>query len=303
MSPESGYITASDGLPARVAGEWGTKKLEFLTQFGPPALDATKTKLTRCYIDMFAGPGVNIGRTTREEFLGSPLSALDLVGPQTGTAFTDAFLVNESRTGHEALTTRIDRLYSSAPRATSRDRVRTILGDVNTEITGILDEIHPKAYLYVFADPDNPTDLPWRSIEALKRHGGHSSVDLYVLFPLGMALRRLVDYTGPVTPANARVLTEFYGSDEWRECERFRQSDALRHDFGRCLEQVYINRLRTLWTHADHICPVKRGSGHHLYTMLFASNSDAGKKISAWAKRSARKADRTGQVDLDLGGD
>lgn len=119
-----------------------------------------------------------------------------------------------------------------------------------------------------------------------------------------MALRRLIDYSGPVTDLNARVLTEFYGGDTWRQCEQFRQSEALRRDFAECLERTYLDRLRTVWSHADHICNVHRESGQGLYTMLFATNHDAGKKIGEWAKKRARH-DSDGRADqgtFDLSG-
>lgn len=303
MTRHRDFVTASDGLPARNSGEWGKTKLDFLSRFGPIALDATARMPTRCYVDMFAGPGLNVGRQTGEEFLGSPLKALDLVGPRFGKAFTHVFFVNETDTAYDALGKRIDRFYELSHCPIPRGNVRTVEGDVNAKLSGILDTIHPLSYLFVFADPDKPSDLPWRSVEALKRHRGHQSVDLYVLFPL-MALRRLIDYSGPVTRANARALSEFYGSDAWQQCERFRQSEALRRDFAECLEQVYLERLRTLWTHAEHICNVHRGSGQGLYTMLFATNHDAGRKIGTWAKKRAR-LDSDGRADqgtFDLGG-
>lgn len=303
MTRHRDYVIANDGLPARDSGEWGKTKLDFLSRFGPLALDATEPMPTRCYVDMFAGPGLNVGRRTGEEFLGSPLKALDLVGPRFGKAFTHAFFVNEESEAHQALGQRIDRSYEISPRAIPRSSVSAIEGDANAKLAGILDRIHPKSYLFVFADPDKPSDLPWRSVEALKRYKGHRSVDLYVLFPL-MALRRLIDYSGPVTAANARALTEFYGSDEWQQCVNYRQSAALRRDFAQCLERAYLDRLRTLWSHADHICDVNRESGQALYTMLFATNHDAGKKIGAWAKKRARldSDERAGQGTFDLGG-
>lgn len=303
MSARRLYVDGSDGLPARASGEWGRTKLDFLTQFGPIALEATVAKRSRWYVDLYAGPGLNVGRSSGEEFLGSPIRALELVAPRSGAAFTDAFLVNQSMTAHRALEQRIDARYAASPMAVPRDKVRTVCGDANRELTGILDQIHPLDYVFVFADPDAPSQLPWRSIESLRSHRGHRSVDLYVLFPLDMALKRMIGYEDSAIEMNAAAMTEFFGTEDWRECERFRQSGALRHDFGRCLERVYLDRLRTMWRHADKICDVKRESGQRLYTMLFASNHDAGKKIASWAKKRALSdaQARSDQGALDLG--
>lgn len=304
MSSKRPYLEGSDGLPARDSGDWGKTKLDFLNKFGPVALDATVAKRSRCYVDLYAGPGLNVGRESREEFLGSPRRAIELIGDRSRVAFTDAFLVNQDDVAHGALTQRIDRRYGESPLAIPREKVRTICGDANGELPGILDQIHPKSYVFVFADPDRPADLPWRSVDALRNYRKHESVDLYVLFPLDMALKRMVGYSDVAIEMNAAAMTEYFGSEDWRECEQYRQSAALRQDFGRCLERVYLKRLRTLWKHAEHICDIKRGSGPRLYTMLFASDHDAGKKIGAWAKRSARRDadDRSGQGTFDLSG-
>ena len=51
---------ASDGLRARENGEWAVTKLLFLDRFGPTAIDATRRKHNRVFVDLFAGPGMNI---------------------------------------------------------------------------------------------------------------------------------------------------------------------------------------------------------------------------------------------------
>src|SRR6185503_18513669 len=53
-------VIAQDGLPARDSGRWGLTKLSFLDDYCPAALQATKRKLQRCYVDLFAGPGINV---------------------------------------------------------------------------------------------------------------------------------------------------------------------------------------------------------------------------------------------------
>jgi hypothetical protein len=54
------YVVASDNLPARRNGAWARDKLSFLDEYLPPALQATIAKRQRYYLDLFAGPGLNV---------------------------------------------------------------------------------------------------------------------------------------------------------------------------------------------------------------------------------------------------
>ena len=70
--------------------------------------------LQRYFVDIFAGPGLNIDTTTGEEFLGSTLRALQITnGASPATRFTHAISCNLDHEDHVALRTRIDRLRAS----------------------------------------------------------------------------------------------------------------------------------------------------------------------------------------------
>src|SRR6266700_3859860 len=69
-------VTAADGLLARDSGPWGLTKLSFLDSYCPAAIQATERKLQRYYVDVFAGPGVNVIRGAgAAEYEGSPVRA------------------------------------------------------------------------------------------------------------------------------------------------------------------------------------------------------------------------------------
>lgn len=136
-----------------------------------------------------------------------------------------------------------------------------------------------------------PKQLPWSSVEALRHFRGHESVDLYLLFPLDMALKRLLSRNPATRESCASVLTGFFGSEAWRELIRFREanSDSSRADLGRGLLDLYLRQLRALSKHADIALDVRRGMNHRLYKMLFATNSDVGRKIALWAKQRSNQ--------------
>lgn len=109
-------------------------KLTFFERYFPSAFKVARGKLTRHYVDLFAGPGVwhdpDGGR-----HLGSPLKALALsahAGP--GNGFTEAFFVNRNGEDHEALASRIELMVERGMTDLAQDRIHLIHGDANEEL-------------------------------------------------------------------------------------------------------------------------------------------------------------------------
>jgi three-Cys-motif partner protein len=285
-------VIGSDGLRARDSGEWGKDKLEFLSQFGPVALRATTSKLSRHYVDLFAGPGLNRIRGGGTEFVGSPLRALELQAVGEGvSAFTDAWFVNRDRRDDVALKERVRQSMLAGNSRIHSEHIHCVRGDANEAIYPILQSIHPKSYVFVFADMEAPKQLPWSSVEALRSFRAHESVDLYLLFPLDMALKRLLSRNPATRESCASVLTSFFGTDGWRALVPLREanSDSHRAELGRGLLDLYLRQLRRHWRHADVAVDVRRGMNHRLYKMLFATNSDVGQKIAQWARNRSNQ--------------
>lgn len=184
-------LRAGDGLRARDNGPWGRQKLDYIDTFAPPALLATQRKLERWYVDLFAGPGMNVERGTGLEYRGSPMRALSThARNRPDLHFTHAVFVNDNRRDHEALLTRIDRAFEAGSCVIPRANVSVIHADTNEYLPTLFRRIHLGAYVFAFADIEAPRQWPWRSVQAL-RSRGHRSVDLYMLFPLDMAILRL----------------------------------------------------------------------------------------------------------------
>src|SRR6266566_2092883 len=118
-------VTARDGLRARDSGPWGRTKLSFLDHYCPAAIQATEQKLQRYYVDLFAGPGVNVVRGTQAtEFEGSPLRVLRYVGQQReDLSFTHAVFINAMQRDHQALQTRVERMLESGESRLARENI------------------------------------------------------------------------------------------------------------------------------------------------------------------------------------
>jgi len=278
-------VTAKDGLAARDSGPWGTTKLSFLDYYCPAAIQATERKLQRYYVDLFAGPGVNVVRgSPAAEYEGSPLRVLRYGGQQRqDLSFTHAVFINAMQRDHQALRTRVDRMLGSGESRLARENIDLIPKDANKVITGVLRRIPQRAYVLVFADMEAPKQWPWDSMKALKAQG-HESVDLYTLFPLDMAIVRLLSYRKDHFERYANALTRFFGTDAWRSLATRRLTEAHSPQLRRDLVNLYLEQLRTLWKHAGEMVDVYLRGEQRLYKMLFASDHPAGKMISEWIK-------------------
>jgi three-Cys-motif partner protein len=65
----------------------------------------------------------------------------------------------------------------------------------------------------VFLDPYG-MQVDWLTVQAIART---KAIDLWILFPLGMAVSRLLTKAEPPPQPWAQALTRLFGTDEWRE--------------------------------------------------------------------------------------
>jgi three-Cys-motif partner protein len=285
---------ARDGLRARENGDWATKKLSFLDHFVPPALEATQRKSHRVYVDLFAGPGMNIS-SDGKQFDGSALRILPMHAPHTERVhFTDAVFVNLSELDNAALAARVNQIVGRGDSLVPADHIEILKGDANRAIPGILERFHVKDYLLIFADIEAPRQWPWSSVAALKAQG-HQSVDLYMLFPLEMGINRMLAYRRDERARYGGSLTCFFGSEEWREIVDRRMTESQASECKRELLDLYLRQLRTLWKHAGSVADVRLRGRQGLYRMLFATDHAAGARISEWAR-----AETEGRTQLDM---
>ena len=283
-SRENEPLIASDGLRARKNGRWGKDKLSFFDDFVPAALKATATKRERHFIDLFAGPGRNIDPATDEEFDGSTIRVLrSTAAGDESLHFTHAVMVNKDRDDQAALVERVARLAESGECRVPAAQREFLTDDANHVVHRIMRGINQRAYVLVFADITRPSHWKWSSVKALRSHG-HTSVDLYMLYPLFMAINRMTSFNPRTLTESAPVLDEFYGTEAWREMAANRQTDAQSAALRRALLKLYMDRLRALgWEHVLVARDVRRTGDAGLYQMIYASNHPAGGRIAEWS--------------------
>ncbi len=283
-------VIAKDGLRARVSGPWGLTKLSFLDYFCPAAIQATEKKLQRYFVDLFAGPGMNVIRgAAGAEYEGSPLRVLRYTGLQRrDLSLTHAVFINAMRSDHEALQARVNRMFEAGESRIPRENVELVPDDANAAMPRVLGRIPHQAYILVFADMEAPNQWPWESMKALRAQG-HGSVDLYCLFPLDMAIVRLLAYEKKHLDRYADALTQFFGTDGWRQLAARRLTDAQSPQLRRGLVDLYLQQFRTLWKHAGEMVDVRLRGKQRLYKMLFASDHPIANRIAEWIKKHANQ--------------
>ena len=285
----------SDGLPVRQNGQYARQKLKFLDRYLPWALTATIRKKKRVYVDLFAGPGRNSDGV--HEFEGGAIRALTAGGRNERARFTDAVLVNLNPVEHDALTERVAKLCDAGHCLIPRARIRLVLGDSNLLIGDLLRAFHDLDYLMVFADIEAPKQLPFVTLQTLKAR--HQSVDLYMLFPLDMAIKRLVSYNQRRRHEWAPTLDSFFGTEEWKTLgEELRANPDRRAELSRALTSLYCRQLRTLWDDADSVLDVHLRRKRRLYKMLFAASNDVAQRIRSHVQKSMSDDADTGQGRL-----
>jgi three-Cys-motif partner protein len=286
------YATASDGKVARRNGAWAKDKLSFLDEFIPPALQATFRKLQRHYVDLFAGPGINVD-DSGEEFEGAALRVLKMTAQSNpSVGFTHAKLVNLDPRADEALRQRIANHCADGHCMVPYADVEFFMEDANAIVHALMRRIHTKSYVFVFADIEKPNQLPFETVRALRMHG-HVSVDLCILFPGDMALRRMLPYDWNALQPNIPALDRYLGTERWLGLWKDRKTQAQSPELIRRIQGLYEQQLRGLgWKHIIETRYVRRVGDAGLYKLLLASNSDAAERFARWSagKQRHRKA-------------
>lgn len=292
--PEGYVQSQEDGLLAREQGPWAKKKLDFLKDYLPAAVKATKKLRGHTYyLDLFAGPGRNVWTNRSQEFPGSPLIALSasctFEGEAEPTGFSYLHFCNIDGRDHRLLGRRVEWERGRLEDKIRLGNVELHHGDANKLVSQLIENIPRFAFIAAFADIEGPTNLPFATVEALRAR--HDRVDLYVLFP-SSDLERLLCYDPEKRERNAKAVTTFFGTDAWRGVVEQRQTDGQAVQMRRGLLALYKDQLGHLWKHVDDEFRVKGPRGYY-YHMVFATNHEAGDSI-------AQHVAKGGQQELDL---
>ncbi len=129
-------------------------------------------------------------------------------------------------------------------------------------------------------------EVEWNTVEAVAES---QAIDLWLLFPLGIGVNRLLPNSGKVPLTWRRKLNAFLGTDDWYG--KFYKRESRKDLFGNEEEDVvkatmevigryFIKRLKTVFVGvADTPGVLRNSKGSPLYLLCYAIGNNKGKKI------------------------
>jgi len=289
---------SSQGRAHRFGGDWTSTKLDVLAKYLARYNTALKDKpskerpFRRAYIDAFAGTGYRARRT-------DDASSNLLLFPDLADMAPQGLLDGSARL---ALRTepRFDRyifIEQSQERCDQLEALKlefpdlaedisVFRGEANAEIQQLCDKDWRAHRAVLFLDPYG-MQVEWKTIEAI---AATKSIDLWLLFPLGIGVNRLLTRSGEIPESWRRRLDTLLGTSDWYE--EFYRVEADPTLFGINEDRVvkastetigrYFNaRLKAVFADVAAEPKVLRNSTNcPLYLLCFAVGSQAGAPIA-----------------------
>jgi len=225
-----------DGLPARPIGIWSLEKLATLLLYFQAFTRACGKAGGGYYVDGMAGPGICRLRGAPSPYYacGSPLIAL-----RTQPQFQRCSFLEIDQRKVDALRARV---------ASYGQRAAVYQGDANSELGRLVhDQVPALAPCFCFLDPQG-IELSFETISAVARTPGRRrKPELLVLFPLRMALLRLLTVSRPVPARTEERLHAAFGGQEWLEIYDARRNGQITAETAqKGYLTVYCDKVRAL---------------------------------------------------------
>lgn len=278
-------------------GHWTDDKLERLRKYLAAYIQIFKSnpraaKLKTTFVDAFAGTGYrNLPRESKPEYASMFLEDTPIYDEeaqlfQKGSALIalemnpsfDRYVFIEKKLEYcKELETLRDQFPHIAP------NVQIKQGEANAQLKGWCQSVDWRYNrAVVFLDPYG-MEVEWSTIEMLAET---KAIDLWILFPLGQAVNRVLTKSGPPKGGWADRLTRFFGTDEWEEAfyrrgtqqTLFGEEETVtkQADFDK-IGKFFLQRLETIFTKvADNPLYLYNSRNVPIYLLCFAAGNERG---------------------------
>ncbi len=231
------------------------------------------------YIDLLAGPGLDIDAETNGEFNGSPLIAL-AVRPK----FDHLYLADKDSKNISALKARIP--------AEDENRVTLMRGDCNVLVTEVLKQISTHTLGLAFVDPQG-FEVHFDTLAKFAKR----RIDLLYLFPSGIGVRR--NWRQSIESPQSKF-EKFWGGPDWRELPVVKQATGVTENLtsDKILNSFVVAFRKKLeragFEVQDEAVPLFTNMNNaQMYHLLYFSHDRAGLKIWNGIKRIGPGGQRT----------
>jgi len=290
----------SRGKAPRFGGGWTEAKLGVIAKYLRSYTTALKEQpskerpFQKAYIDAFAGTGYREARRDDEG-----LQTADLLLPDLAEREPQALLDGSARV---ALRTepRFDKyifIERSAGRCTQLESLKGEFpelandigirqGEANAEIREICWADWASNRAVLFLDPYG-MQVEWQTLEAV---ASTRAIDMWLLFPLGIGVNRLLKRTGDIPASWRNRLNILLGTDEWYD--EFYSVEVTPTLFGDDQERVvkasmdtigryFTKRLKTIFAGvADRPGVLRNSANSPLYLLCFAVANKHGAPVA-----------------------
>lgn len=273
--------------PQRFGGKWTDRKLESVRKY----LSAYTTILSQhqlkyAYIDAFAGAGyrqqaedssnlslqiTDLAEDDAQEFLkGSARIALEV------TPTFQKYIFIEKDIGNAEELRRLHRNQFGTRHVT------VVTDDANTYIQALCKKDWRKHRAVMFLDPYG-MQVTWETIEAI---AGTQGIDLWILFPLGVAVNRMLTRSGEISEGWRRRLDAIFGTQDWYD--QFYKTESAPDLFGQhtqttkvatfeVIGKYFLQRLKTVFPGvAANPLTLTNSKNNPLYVLCFAAGNKKG---------------------------
>lgn len=275
-------------------GNWTEQKLErvkkYLTAY---AKIMSRQKFRYAYVDAFAGTGYRELKDTKQDvnsFLlasgleeDEPQSFLDgsaSIALQVEPRFTRYIFIEK----HAQRFQELEKLKANFP-----DRASDIFlvnADANTYLAEFCNKNWKQHRAVVFLDPFG-MQVTWETIKAIAKT---EAIDLWILFPLGAGVSRLLRRDGKIEPALKTRLDQLFGAKDWFDSFYQERTESTLFGEQSKLEKVadfdsiaayFVKRLKTIFPEvAPNPLPLTNSKNVPLFLLCFAAGNKKGGKTA-----------------------
>ncbi|GAK60813.1 hypothetical protein U27_00711 [Candidatus Vecturithrix granuli] len=138
----------------------------------------------------------------------------------------------------------------------------------------------------MFLDPYG-MQVEWETIKVIAKT---RAIDLWILFPLGVAVNRLLTKNCPPPGAWSERLTRFFGTEDWKDAfyQECQQIDLFGGEAGLVKEanfdsigRYFIERLKTIFEGvAENPLPLRNTKNIPIFLLCFAASNPKGAKTA-----------------------
>jgi three-Cys-motif partner protein len=275
-----------DGLIPRILGH---------EHHAAPTTALKNTPFRKGYIDAFAGTGYRDAKSDSETGVSSQSPLFPDLATQEPQALLEGSAVRALKTDppfdsyvfieqSPARCKQLEDLRSQFPSLANAIQIRE--GEANLEIQALCSKNWSSHRAVLFLDPYG-MQVEWKTIDAIAQT---KAIDLWVLFPLGIGVNRLLTKSGGIPQSWRKRLDLLLGTEDWyKEFYRIESTPTL---FGKPEEQIikaridtigqyFIRRLKTVFAGvADEPKVLLNSANCPLYLLCFAVGNPKGANIA-----------------------